>query len=320
LVGAHRGLSLTAITNGRDSMIDIVKCLEAADQLRSEIVLCLIGPPGIGKTEQVYEFARKHDRNVVEIIASQILPNEVSGITMPVAKTKSMEIYDHARLSSLKDGDILFFDELLQAAPATLSACLTLIQERRMMSGKMLPDVLIVASANPLNSPGLIPTSIRQRFMFIRIKWDGDAYRKYMMETYGFSVSDWLISKIGSHIEDDTYYNVLTPRTLTKLLLWFRDSPASLHLFIKNVIMNMFTEDIARNIYECYNNRSLDCKIRRTLLDKNMDLDEEKLKSLPMSELIEYLKTSKQWTQLANSLEQIIVDDFRDSTGTDNPI
>ena len=86
---------------------------------------------------------------VVTIIASQILPNEVSGITMPVVEERSMEIFDHFRLSSLKNGDILFFDELLEADQMVLSACLTLIESRELMSGRLLPDVMIVGATNP---------------------------------------------------------------------------------------------------------------------------------------------------------------------------
>ena len=191
--------------------------LESAWSMRSEIVPCLIGAPGIGKTQGIYRFAEKKGAKVVEIIASQILPNEVSGITMPVADTHSMEIYDHARLSSLKDGDILFFDELLQAPPQTLSACLTLIQERRLMSGKKLPDIMIVAATNPLNSPTMLPLSIRQRFMFIDVVFSSNDYIDYMKREHCIDVNSKLLHKI---VDESDQYNALTPRTLTKLFQW----------------------------------------------------------------------------------------------------
>lgn len=191
--------------------------LDSAYEARHDLVLCLLGKPGIGKTQQLYQFAKRKGANVVEIIASQILPNEVSGITMPVNETHSMEIYDHARLGSLKDGDILFFDELLQASPQTLSACLTLIQERRLMSGKMLPDIMIVAAANELPSATMIPMQIRQRFLFVDIEWDFDAWLHHNEEKYGVKIPETMKDLVSF---SEKGYNTLTPRTLSKLISW----------------------------------------------------------------------------------------------------
>ncbi len=226
---------------------ELADLLEMVDLQRGEIVPCLLGDPGIGKTQGIYEFARKHNRNVVEIIASQIMPSEVSGITMPDPETKSMQIFDHARLASLKDGDILFFDELLQAPQAVLSACLTLIQERRMMSGKMLPDIMIVAAANPLRSPTLMAESIRQRFMFIDMKWDAKAWQEYVVQKYDIRPSNSLIAAIESSWSDADKWNRLTPRTATKLLAWGKTlDEEQLPLFKKTIIQMFNNERVAK--------------------------------------------------------------------------
>ncbi len=223
--------------------------LEMVDLKRSEIVPCLLGDPGIGKTQGIYEFAAKHNRKVVEIIASQIMPSEVSGITMPDQETKSMQIFDHARLASLKDGDILFFDELLQAPQAVLSACLTLIQERRMMSGKMLPDIMIVAAANPLRSPTLMAESIRQRFMFIDMEWDSTAWRDYISTKYDVVPSNSLIATIQSSSADADKWNRLTPRSATKLIAWGKTlGKEQLNLFEEAIIQMFGNSRIAKEI------------------------------------------------------------------------
>lgn len=232
-------------------ILEVEDLIEQADKCRDEIVLCLLGNPGIGKTEAVYNFAKKNNRNVVEIIASQILPNEVSGITMPVNETKSMEIFDHARLSSLKDGDILFFDELLEAAPSTLSACLTLIQERRLMSGKMLPDVLIIAASNPLASPDLIKDSIKQRFMFVEVNFNYSNYKKYMEKKF-----DVLLPNKINHIlfeKDTTGYNTLTPRSLTKIVKWILNTPQEDRRTIECYLKQTYGTGIAKTILETIN-------------------------------------------------------------------
>ena len=226
----------------------IYRLIEAADKCRKEIVLCLLGKPGIGKTEAVERFAKDHGRNVVHIIASQILPSEVSGMTMPNQETKSMDIFDHYRLSHMRDGDILFFDELLKGQQQVLNACLTLIQERRLMSGTKLPDVLIIAAANPLATPLQLPLEIRQRFMFVNVEWDELGWIGYM-KALGFTGKKELVKlagKVRSSLDRDDTWNTLTPRTATKLCLWLRDSgnDSSVRAFI----INSFGSDVLQAI------------------------------------------------------------------------
>lgn len=237
---------------GREIKLDgndqIYRLIEAADRCRKEIVLCLLGKPGIGKTEAVERFAKDHGRNVVHIIASQILPSEVSGMTMPNQETRSMDIFDHYRLSHMEDGDILFFDELLKGQQQVLNACLTLIQERRLMSGTKLPDVLVIAAANPLATPLQLPLEIRQRFMFVNVEWNRLRWCEYM-ESLGFK-EEKFIEKLSRCVErkigSDDAWNTLTPRTATKLCLWLRDSGNDPS--VRSFIISSFGSDVLRDI------------------------------------------------------------------------
>lgn len=203
------------------------RALQSLYKVRRELVPCLLGEPGIGKTQSVYElrdWVRKNtefkDCKVVEMIASTILPSEVSGITMPDKDNRSLDIYDHRKLSSLKDGDILFFDELLQGSDQTLKACLTLVMERRMMSGKMLPDIMIVAASNPKSYKSLEP-SIRQRFLWIDVMYSEYEYETFLKE-HDIPNPDKL-----SDIVDfsNNNWNMITPRTAFKLAKWLKEDP-----------------------------------------------------------------------------------------------
>jgi len=231
-----------------DSKDEIYRLIEAADKCRKEIVLCLLGKPGIGKTEAVERFAKDHGRKVVHIIASQILPSEVSGMTMPNQETKSMDVFDHYRLSHMVDGDILFFDELLKGQQQVLNACLTLIQERRLMSGTKLPDVLVIAAANPLATPLQLPLEIRQRFMFVNVEWNRLRWCEYM-KSLGFK-EEKFIEELSRSIERklgrDDVWNTLTPRTATKLCLWLRDSGNDPS--VRSFIIDSFGSDVLRDI------------------------------------------------------------------------
>ena len=225
---------------------DIYRLIEAADKCRKEIVLCLLGKPGIGKTEAVERFAKDHGRKVVHIIASQILPSEVSGMTMPNQETRSMDVFDHYRLSHMEDGDILFFDELLKGQQQVLNACLTLIQERRLMSGAKLPDVLVIAAANPLATPLQLPLEIRQRFMFVDVRWNRLRWCEYM-RSLGFEKDkfiDRLSKKVDSMLGSDDAWNTLTPRTATKLCLWLRDSGNDMS--VRDFIIRSFGSEVLK--------------------------------------------------------------------------
>lgn len=220
---------------------DISRLMEAVDRRRGDIVPCLLGAPGIGKTEGIEEFARTHGRNVVHIIASQILPTEVSGMTMPNQETHSMDVFDHARLSHMRDGDVLFLDELLKGQQQVLSACLTLVQERRLMSGTHLPDVIIVAAANPLASAKMLPEEIKQRFLFIDVEFDKRSWCDYMRKR-GVPHPERLTNLLATEGGDGALWNTLTPRTMTKLTLWYRDSERD--PIVARVIRSEFSEGV----------------------------------------------------------------------------
>lgn len=205
---------------------EIYHLLEMIDKdgVRDQIVPCFMGCPGIGKTHEIERYAKDKGKKVVHIIASQILPSEVSGITMPDKEAGGMTVYDHVRLSSLEDGDILFFDELLQGQQQVLSACLTLIQERRLMSDRPLPDIMIVAAANPLANPNQLPLAIRDRFLFIGMEFDFTEWQRYMLENQGIAIESSMQNEIDANDTDVTGWNAQTPRTVTKLCAFIRNN------------------------------------------------------------------------------------------------
>ena len=296
----------------------IPKLLESAYEARNEIVLCLLGDPGIGKTQQLYQFAEKKGVKVVEIIASQILPNEVSGITMPVDSSHSMEIYDHARLSSLKDGDILFFDELLQASPQTLSACLTLIQERRLMSGKKLPDIMIVAAANKLPSATMIPMQIRQRFLFVDVTWDYEAWKKWNEKKYHISIPSGTKSMVNFN---DKGYNTLTPRTLSKLIDWRAKAGDNIESW-STVVESEFGSLVHDRINEMFLKVPVKVQLKDAfndiILDKTGELsgrDDQVIRDLmnnwedmPIKDIYINLQKLSCWDEIASKLAEIQVE------------
>lgn len=187
-------------------------------ELRASIVPLFIGNPGLGKTKIIEKFADSKGAKLVEFITSQRNPYEISGIAMPDKEVKKMSIWDFDAMLSLNDGDILFFDEVLNGNPTVLNACLTLIEQRIMISGKKLPKIMIVAAANPQGMVPLTP-QIKERFVwyptkFSRVMWKNFMKKKYKMP---YSISSLLCELIENEdFKSQRTDNFFTPRSIDK--------------------------------------------------------------------------------------------------------
>ncbi len=275
--------------------------LESMYSLRSEMVPCFIGAPGIGKTQGIYEFAQEKGVNVVTYILSNTVPSEVSGIRMPDMDTKRLEVFDDARMASLKDGDILFFDEILEAPPMLWSACLTLIQDRIMASGRKLPDVFIVAASNPVASPGIIPASTRDRFQFIELEFDKDHWCEWF--DCKFNVRpDKLSSKIRS---DSDQYNIFTPRRATKLFEWLKNEDE--YDQIKKIVIDAMFDNVITNELDklAKMKASPQRQIVNAIMDSNLPVGVNGIESMSMKEVMEYLSSLPEWEEIQAILSSV---------------
>ena len=289
---------------------DMVQAVKAANMDKQHIVCCLVGPAGIGKTAAVKEAASemalegRATGKVVTIIASQILPNEVSGITMPVVENKSMEIFDHYRLSSLQDGDVLFFDELLEADQLVLSACLTLIESRELMSGRKLPDVQIVAATNPTIQPNMLKENIRQRFVWRSFGIDPEGTRQYIEKAYGFDVGKEIADKL---VSTGNEYNILTPRSLTKMAGWMASSRNEWEADeVAIAINNSWNNQLGSKLRARWAKHYLDpeTQVRNALKQAAAELDVEvDFENDTLADLISVLSALPEWATIQEQLE-----------------
>lgn len=201
-------------------MRNIKAYMDILDQHRDEMALALMSDPGLSKTSQCKQWCEEHGRQYFEFITSQRMPSEISGMAMPDTDTKRMKIYDFDYLLDMKDGDVLAFDEFTNGNIMTLNACLTLIQERNMMSGRKLPSILIVAMGNPQGKCDMLPQT-KQRFLWLDVKFDEETWCDWIKKELNVAPTQKLINIIK-----DTYrngfgiqeYNYMTARTVTNLL------------------------------------------------------------------------------------------------------
>ena len=218
------------------------------EDLRRSIVPLFIGNPGLGKTVLIQEFAKERGVKLVELITSQMSPFEISGIAMPDKDIKKMVYYNFDKLEDLKDGDILFFDELLNGNPVVLNACLTILEQRKFISGKDLPNLLIVAAANPQGMSPLTP-QIKERFVWYDVKYDEKMWVDYMVNKY--SMTKNIAKKLSALIkaEEFTGSNFSSPRSIDKavnMVIHEVDTPYEERIMpaVNQTIKNPFKEAV----------------------------------------------------------------------------
>jgi len=126
-----------------------------------------------------------------------------------------MTYYNFDKLENLVDGDILFFDELLNGNPVVLNACLTILEQRKFISGKPLPNIMIVAAANPQGMSPLTP-QIKERFVWYNVSFDSKMWCDYMFKKYLLitPIAIKLVNLMQS--EDFITNNFYTPRSVDK--------------------------------------------------------------------------------------------------------
>lgn len=296
----------------------MVELLDAAWLLRKEIVPCLVGPPGIGKTAAVEQHAKAHGcGKVVKIVASRCIPSETVGMTMPNHARRSMDIYNSMQLSSLEDGDILFLDELLEADQFVLSTLLTVIESREMADGTPLPDIQIIAATNDTIPPEQLKGNIRQRFMFERFSVDKDQTEKYIFEKTGMHLGRDILDKLTDTGND---YNFLTPRSLTKLCLWIDAAKSEKEMRHTALVINdIWKSQIGSMILSARHTRdsknvtpqdqvknAIEAMTDIGMLPDNVYFEmygnNSTFKECTMEELLETLKAQPNWEQIAKFL------------------
>lgn len=229
----------------------ILEGIYNSPQLRKKIVPLFLGDPGLGKTVIIKDFAKKKGVKLVEMITSQRNPFEISGMAMPDKDIKRMSFWDFDTLLDMKDGDILFFDELLNGNPVTLNACLTILEERTMISGKPLPDIMIVAAANPQGMLPLTP-QIKERFVWYTVNFDKPMWKEYIYNKFGLNRD--VSEEMCSIIKNEKFtggYNFNTPRSFDKAIDSIVRNVNSPYENILLPILNKFVEnDIYKEITE----------------------------------------------------------------------
>ena len=280
---------------------DLQDFLESVYPMRSEIIPSLLGEPGIGKTQAIHQFAKRHGVKVVTFILSHALPSEVSGIRMPDLEHGELVVLDDAKMMSLQDGDVLFFDELLEAPQQLWSAVLTLLQDRIMASGKKLPDVMIVAASNKTATAKQIPASTRDRFMWVDLTFDFNSWSNWFNETYEVAP----VSQVRDLLFTECGYNILTPRKFSKLYGYCKAGNwgKKVEKYVKDCFGSF--------VWDRLHATSMNVAAKQQLIDACLEIGgfefPEGFEAMDIDELAKLLIENERWPEISAELQKISV-------------
>lgn len=115
----------------------------------------LLSPPGVGKSEMVYQAAAEADLPCRSLLGTQIAPEDVSGIPRIVGE-RSVFCPPRVLLPERAEPFCLFLDELPACAPDVQKAFYSLLLERRLGEHALPAGTWVVAAGNRLQDRALV--------------------------------------------------------------------------------------------------------------------------------------------------------------------
>jgi len=149
------------------------------------------GPPGVGKSQIVFQVAARHQAPVIDIRLSQMEPSDLRGIPFRVEDRVEWAIpalLPNAERHATRG--ILFLDEINAAPPSVSAAAYQLILDRRLGEYQVPPGWILIAAGNRQGDRGVtytMPAPLANRFSHVEFEpnlddWVYWAYQQQLDE------------------------------------------------------------------------------------------------------------------------------------------
>jgi hypothetical protein len=160
--------------------------------IRENVVVNLIGPPGIGKSDKIMQITEEMKCWLNDWRLAQCDPTDIRGIPVPNHEGKRMEWYVPSSLPERgEDGKcvngpgVLFFDELDKAPVAVKNAALQIVWNRKVGDYELPDDVAIICACNReedncFSTP--LGSALSGRMFHLEVEHDIDVWIKWAFE------------------------------------------------------------------------------------------------------------------------------------------
>lgn len=239
---------------------------------KADIPIMLWGPPGVGKTQGLYQLAAKEGYKVIDVRLSQVEPVDLRGI--PTVDEQGRTNWAIPSMwPDPNDNDtkyLVFFDEINHGNNSTMSAAFQAIQERKLGEYQFPAGCRFAAAGNRAKDRSIanqMPVALRNRFMHLEVSSSVEGFVAHGMKqgfhelVLGFiRFSPQSLNELIEHSNTDeefqrtsevkTHNAIATPRTwegVHKLLNVATDATTNQIDFesIKPLILGMVGEEMA---------------------------------------------------------------------------
>lgn len=138
--------------------------------------ILLLSPPGVGKSDMVYQAAREANLPCRSLLGTQIAPEDVSGIPRIVGE-RSVFCPPRLLLPDPAEPFCLFLDELPACAPDVQKSFYSLLLERRIGEHSLPAGTWVVAAGNRLQDRALVramSSALVNRVTILHLRVDVD--------------------------------------------------------------------------------------------------------------------------------------------------
>jgi hypothetical protein len=144
-----------AIANPLEETITLSQAKTLIACMAHQQSFLLLSPPGVGKSEMVYQAAAEAGLQCRSLLGTQIAPEDVSGIPRIVGE-RSVFCPPRVLLPENPEPFCLFLDELPACAPDVQKAFYSLLLERRVGEHELPPGTWVVAAGNRMQDRALV--------------------------------------------------------------------------------------------------------------------------------------------------------------------
>jgi len=146
---------MNVAVNPREETITLNQAKKLVQCMAGEQSFLLLSPPGVGKSEMVYQAAAEAGLPCRSLLGTQIAPEDVSGIPRIIGE-RSVFCPPRVLLPENPEPFCLFLDELPACAPDVQKAFYSLLLERRLGEHALPQGTWVVAAGNRMQDRALV--------------------------------------------------------------------------------------------------------------------------------------------------------------------
>lgn len=164
-----------------DETITLFQAKKLIQCMAQEMSFLLLAPPGVGKSDMVFQAAREANLPCRSLLGTQIAPEDVSGVPRIVGE-RSVFCPPRLLLPETPEPFCLFLDELPACAPDVQKAFYSLLLERRIGEHTLPAGTWVVAAGNRVQDRALVramSSALVNRVTILNVRVDVDEWQAW---------------------------------------------------------------------------------------------------------------------------------------------